>query len=110
MIFIDTNQKVSPLNTCSSYLLTPFHSLLKSVVTSNDVVHSYGVYTLGIKIDALPGRFNLAYAVKPLIRGVFKASCFELCGLNHTSMIANMLCLKNTSLVSHSHNGITTLS
>ena len=88
-----TDQRIMkfPLNTCSSYLIIPYHSIVKTVVSSRDVVHSFGVYSLGVKVDAIPGKFNLLFSVKPLIRGIFKASCYELCGLNHTSMIANLL-------------------
>ena len=82
-----------PLNTTSSYLIIPYHSIIKTVVSSRDVIHSYGVYSFGCKIDAIPGRFNLAFSIKPLIKGLFKGFCFELCGTNHTSMIINILSL-----------------
>ena len=82
-----------PLNTTSSYLVIPFHSVIKTVVSSRDVIHSYGVYSIGCKIDAIPGRFNLTFSIKPLIRGIFKGFCYELCGTNHTSMLINVLSL-----------------
>ncbi len=82
-----------PLNTTSSYLIIPYNAIIKTVVGSRDVIHSYGVYSFGCKIDAIPGRFNLAFSIKPLIRGIFKGFCFELCGTNHTSMIINLLSL-----------------
>jgi len=90
---MDVNGQVmtSPLNTVSSYLVIPYQSVMKTVISSRDVVHSYGVYPLGLKMDAIPGRFNMAFSVKPLIRGIFKANCYELCGLNHTGMINNVL-------------------
>lgn len=91
---LDANAVVSfPLNTTSSYLIIPYHSIIKTVVGSRDVIHSYGVYSFGCKIDAIPGRFNLAFSIKPLIRGIFRGFCFELCGTNHTSMIINCLSL-----------------
>jgi hypothetical protein len=84
-----------PLNTTSSYLIIPYHSIIKTVVSSRDVIHSYGLYSFGCKIDAIPGRFNLAFSIKPLIRGLFRGFCFELCGTNHTSMIINVLSLSH---------------
>ena len=91
---LETNKVICyPLNTTSSYLIIPYHSIIKTVVSSRDVIHSYGVYSFGCKIDAIPGRFNLAFSIKPLIKGLFKGFCFELCGTNHTSMIINLLSL-----------------
>jgi heme/copper-type cytochrome/quinol oxidase subunit 2 len=54
-------------------------------VTSNDVLHSWAVPSLGIKIDACPGRLN---EIKFLIyrNGLFFGQCSEICGILHGFM------------------------
>jgi len=54
-------------------------------VTSSDVIHSWAVPQMGIKVDALPGRIArcLLYGS---IEGVFYGQCSELCGVNHAFM------------------------
>nr|NP_065431.3 cytochrome c oxidase subunit II [Schistosoma mekongi] len=55
------------------------------LVTSNDVIHSFSIPDLGIKIDAIPGRINSI--VKKFDRyGVFVGYCTELCGAGHSYM------------------------
>ena len=39
-------------------LVLPTNSLVRVLVTSADVIHSWAVPSLGIKIDAVPGRLN----------------------------------------------------
>ncbi|MGN7661028.1 MAG: cytochrome c oxidase subunit II [Anaplasma sp.] len=53
--------------------------------TAGDVIHSWAVPALGIKIDAIPGRLNEAWfsAKKP---GVYYGQCSELCGRLHGFM------------------------
>jgi hypothetical protein len=39
-------------------LVLPTNSLIRVLVTSSDVIHSWAVPALGVKIDAVPGRLN----------------------------------------------------
>lgn len=55
------------------------------VVSSNDVIHSWAVPSLGIKIDAVPGRINTCL-VTPVRRGTYYGQCSEICGVNHGFM------------------------
>lgn len=55
------------------------------LTTSIDVIHSWTVPVLGIKLDAMPGRLRQA-ACFPLYRGVFYGQCSEICGVNHSFM------------------------
>ena len=41
----------------------------------------------GIKIDAIPGRINLASTLRSLFKGEHRGFCFELCGQGHSSML-----------------------
>jgi heme/copper-type cytochrome/quinol oxidase subunit 2 len=39
-------------------LVLPTNSLIRVLVTSSDVIHSWAVPSLGVKMDAVPGRLN----------------------------------------------------
>ncbi|MEO7059383.1 MAG: cytochrome c oxidase subunit II [Lapillicoccus sp.] len=54
-------------------------------VTSKDVVHSFWIVEMGIKIDANPGEITSATVV-PFKIGTFTIRCAELCGLYHSYM------------------------
>jgi cytochrome c oxidase subunit 2 len=55
------------------------------LVGSADVLHSWTVPMLGVKVDAIPGRLNYL-TVTPSQAGVFYGQCSELCGSNHSFM------------------------
>jgi heme/copper-type cytochrome/quinol oxidase subunit 2 len=57
----------------------------RAIVTSMDVLHSWSVPALGIKIDAVPGRLNEVSFGNSRI-GTFYGMCSELCGVNHGYM------------------------
>nr|UFQ89152.1 cytochrome c oxidase subunit II [Anindobothrium lisae] len=60
---------------------TPYHL----IVTSADVIHSFSVPALNLKMDAIPGRLNHLYFC-PAYYGIFTGYCAELCGANHSYM------------------------
>nr|AVN67100.1 cytochrome c oxidase subunit 2 [Dipylidium caninum]UKT60703.1 cytochrome c oxidase subunit 2 [Dipylidium caninum] len=55
------------------------------VVTSADVIHSFSVPYLNLKMDAIPGRLNHMFFC-PSQHGSFIGYCAELCGVNHSVM------------------------
>ena len=63
-------------------------------VSSNDVIHNWGIAgayknSLGMKMDAYPGRLNVAFVegqVYSRNHGVYLGYCSELCGLHHAYM------------------------
>lgn len=63
----------------------PTHLHLRILVTSTDVIHSWAVPSLGIKVDACPGRLNQVSIYIERV-GQFFGQCSELCGLNHAFM------------------------
>jgi cytochrome c oxidase subunit 2 len=63
----------------------PINQHIKVLVTSSDVLHSWAVPSLGIKIDACPGRLNQV-SLYLLRKGVFYGQCSEICGVNHGFM------------------------
>jgi heme/copper-type cytochrome/quinol oxidase subunit 2 len=66
-------------------LVLPIKTKIRILVTSSDVIHSWAVPSLGVKIDACPGRLNCVYVFikRP---GVFHGQCSELCGVKHGFM------------------------
>jgi len=66
-------------------VILPTDTHIRVIVTSTDVIHSWAVPSLGIKIDAVPGRLN---QVSMLIKreGIYYGQCSEICGVNHGFM------------------------
>ncbi|HYB08006.1 MAG TPA: cytochrome c oxidase subunit II [Nitrososphaerales archaeon] len=60
-------------------------------ITSRDVYHTLGIPMLAVKEDAIPGKVNQLWFEVP-DAGVYKDAihCFELCGVGHAFMIANL--------------------
>lgn len=58
-------------------------------MNSIDVIHSFWVPELRVKRDVVPGiQTDLRYT--PILPGVYRVRCAELCGLNHWQMYANV--------------------
>lgn len=68
-----------------NWLVLPINTGARFFVTSQDVLHSWAVPSLGIKIDACPGRINVV-TVFLKRSGVFYGQCSEICGVNHAFM------------------------
>nr|YP_010248598.1 cytochrome c oxidase subunit II [Abramites hypselonotus]QTS03709.1 cytochrome c oxidase subunit II [Abramites hypselonotus] len=66
-------------------MVVPMESPIRVLVSAEDVLHSWAVPALGIKMDAVPGRLNQTafIAARP---GVFFGQCSEICGANHSFM------------------------
>ena len=57
-------------------------------VTSDDVIHSFNIPNLGVRIDAIPGRMNLfQFTVPTAAPGTeYLIQCTEFCGTYHGTM------------------------
>lgn len=75
-------------------VIVPVDTHVRMVVTAADVIHSFAVPSLGMKIDALPGRLNQAGFIA-LREGLFYGQCSELCGTAHSFM---PICVKVVSI------------
>nr|QXM16924.1 cytochrome c oxidase subunit 2 [Neoneuromus indistinctus]QXM16976.1 cytochrome c oxidase subunit 2 [Neoneuromus latratus] len=66
-------------------IVLPMLSQIRVLVTATDVLHSWAVPSLGVKIDATPGRLNQTsfFINRP---GLFYGQCSEICGANHSFM------------------------
>nr|DAZ87588.1 TPA_asm: cytochrome c oxidase subunit II [Euschistus heros] len=63
----------------------PMNTQTRVVVTAADVLHSWAVPALGIKIDAVPGRLNQG-TININRPGIMYGQCSEICGANHSFM------------------------
>nr|BAD89242.1 cytochrome c oxidase subunit 2 [Batrachomoeus trispinosus] len=66
-------------------MVLPSKTAIRLLVTAEDVIHSWTVQTLGVKLDAVPGRLNQT-ALMASNPGVFYGQCSEICGANHSFM------------------------
>nr|QUI77247.1 cytochrome c oxidase subunit II [Empoascanara gracilis] len=66
-------------------IILPFNTQIRILLTSTDVIHSWTIPVLGLKIDASPGRINQGNIMmkRP---GLFFGQCSEICGANHSFM------------------------
>jgi len=55
------------------------------LITTSDVLHAFAVPTMGIKVDAVPGRVNTFFLNGSRV-GIFYGQCSELCGFGHGFM------------------------
>lgn len=64
-------------------VVLPIQIEIRVLVTAADVIHAWTVPSLGVKVDAVPGRLNqLGFTINQ--PGVFYGQCSEICGANHS--------------------------
>jgi len=73
----------------TSDLVIPVNSTSRLLITSTDVIHSFAVPSLGLKVDAIPGRVNQLYS-NPTRVGFYSGQCSEICGSNHAFIPINV--------------------
>jgi cytochrome c oxidase subunit 2 len=66
-------------------VVVPVNAVVKVIVTSNDVIHSWAVPAFWTKMDAVPGRLNETW-FKAEREGLYYGQCSELCGARHGFM------------------------
>nr|YP_010852732.1 cytochrome c oxidase subunit II [Philagra albinotata]WGL39472.1 cytochrome c oxidase subunit 2 [Philagra albinotata] len=66
-------------------IILPFLIQIRILICSMDVIHSWTIPSIGVKIDALPGRLNQSSFMmsRP---GLIYGQCSEICGANHSFM------------------------
>jgi cytochrome c oxidase subunit II len=74
-----------PLLAVDDRMVIPAGKVVKFIVTSNDVIHSFAMPAFWTKIDANPGQLNETWA-KVDRPGVYFGQCSELCGARHGYM------------------------
>lgn len=66
-------------------LVIPYNVVIRFLITSLDVLHSWAVPEMGIKVDAVPGRLNQVVSQASNL-GVYYGQCSEICGVSHGFM------------------------
>nr|YP_010274791.1 cytochrome c oxidase subunit II [Craseoschema thyasiricola]UJV31466.1 cytochrome c oxidase subunit 2 [Craseoschema thyasiricola] len=66
-------------------LVLPAWTQIKFIVSSNDVIHSFAVPSLSLKIDTIPGT-SAQFNINMSLTGQFTGFCMELCGTGHANM------------------------
>nr|ATN23480.1 cytochrome c oxidase subunit II [Bruchus sp. EMHAU-15071302] len=92
---IEFDSYMIPINEMKNYnfrlldvdnrVVIPYESQIRMLVTAADVIHSWTIPSLGVKIDATPGRLNqISFTANRT--GLFYGQCSEICGANHSFM------------------------
>nr|ATY40854.1 cytochrome c oxidase subunit II [Colponema vietnamica] len=84
-IYIPEDRLLRTVGTHSDSLILPVRTHIRFLITSEDVIHSWAIPSLGIKMDAIPGRINQIFTYIPY-NGTYYGQCSELCGVNHGFM------------------------
>jgi cytochrome c oxidase subunit II len=66
-------------------IYVPVNKVIQIDTAGADVIHSWAMPQMGVKMDAVPGRINQTW-FKPTQTGVFYGQCSELCGARHAYM------------------------
>nr|YP_002791188.1 cytochrome c oxidase subunit II [Blanus cinereus]ABZ79343.1 cytochrome c oxidase subunit II [Blanus cinereus] len=66
-------------------MVLPTNSPIRTLISAEDVLHSWAIPALGIKTDAIPGRLNQTTFMTTL-PGIYYGQCSEICGANHSFM------------------------
>ncbi|HWA92008.1 MAG TPA: cytochrome c oxidase subunit II [Rhizomicrobium sp.] len=66
-------------------VVVPVNKVIEVDTTGADVIHSWALPQMGVKMDAVPGRINHTW-FKAEKTGTYYGQCSELCGANHDFM------------------------
>nr|YP_010417741.1 cytochrome c oxidase subunit II [Precis antilope]USF17900.1 cytochrome c oxidase subunit II [Precis antilope] len=95
---INSNENISNfrLLDVDNRVILPMNNQIRILITATDVIHSWTVPSLGVKVDANPGRLNQTsfFINRP---GIFFGQCSEICGANHSFMpiVIESISIKN---------------
>lgn len=70
-------------------VIRPHLTVMDLKVTGGDVIHSFAIPTLGIKMDGVPGRLKKGNFLAQKV-GRYYGQCSEICGANHRFMPINL--------------------
>ncbi len=73
----------------SAELVLPVGKTIVLNMNSKDVIHNFWVVEFRVKQDIVPGR-TTTLRITPVEEGEYKLRCAEICGLDHSQMLANV--------------------
>nr|ADB92000.1 cytochrome c oxidase subunit II [Ammothea hilgendorfi] len=79
-------------------LIVPMNNTIRILTTSMDVIHSWSLPSIGLKMDSIPGRINQSMfnISRP---GIYVGQCSEICGANHSFMPIVMESIKMNNFI-----------
>jgi len=80
--YIDTESQVRLIDV-DNRVVVPVQEHIRALITSSDVLHSWALPSLGVKIDAIPGRLN-QFVFIVIVNSIIHGQCREICGVNHS--------------------------
>jgi cytochrome c oxidase subunit 2 len=80
--YIDAERAVRLIDV-DNRVVVPSQEHIRALITSRDVLHSWALPSLGVKIDAIPGRLN-QFVFIVILNSVVHGQCREICGVNHS--------------------------
>nr|QFX74508.1 cytochrome c oxidase subunit II [Tullbergia bisetosa] len=92
---VEFDSYMTPSNSLSSgmprlldtdnHTVIPMKTQIRNLISAADVLHSWTIPSLGVKVDAVPGRLNQINFLsnRP---GTMHGQCSEICGANHSFM------------------------
>ena len=80
--YID-NEAVVRLIDVDNRIIVPSQEYIRALITSRDVLHSWALPSLGLKMDAVPGRLN-QFVFIVILNSIIHGQCREICGVNHS--------------------------
>lgn len=66
-------------------VVLPVNKTVHLLVTGADVIHSFVIPAMGVRIDAVPGRMNESW-FRAEKEGIYYGQCSKLCGKDHAFM------------------------
>lgn len=80
--YIDGESKIRLIDV-DNRVVVPVQEHIRALITSRDVLHSWALPSLGVKIDAIPGRSN-QFVFMVILNSITHGQCREICGVNHS--------------------------
>lgn len=80
--YIDADRAVRLIDV-DNRVVVPAQEHIRALITSRDVLHSWALPSLGVKIDAIPGRLN-QFVFIVILNSIIHGQCREICGVNHS--------------------------
>nr|YP_010132031.1 cytochrome c oxidase subunit II [Periscepsia handlirschi]QQD89765.1 cytochrome c oxidase subunit II [Periscepsia handlirschi] len=86
-------------------IVIPMNSQIRILITAADVIHSWTIPSLGVKVDGTPGRLNQTNFLinRP---GLFYGQCSEICGANHSFMPIVMESIQTNFFIKWIYNNL----
>nr|AVP25610.1 cytochrome c oxidase subunit II [Platypelis tuberifera] len=94
----DLQKAQSRLLEVDNRMIVPTDTAIRTMITADDVLHSWAIPSLAVKTDAVPGQLSQILFSIPR-PGIYYGQCSEICGANHSFMPIVMEALPITNFL-----------